>query len=243
MTGRNDRNIGSFDGDVAEQGVYKYYTDRLSCRLANARIDQGIVSLMDFSGLTVLDVGSGDGTTAILLHSLGAAFIKGIDPAPNAVSVATDRCAGIADMRGRFEFVVGDIDTYQDEKTYDVVVFSRVLHHLPDPRRAIKRASGLGRALFIVEPNGWNPVLKMIEKLSPYHRAHDEKSYTPATIRKWCAEAGFSVDAMAYVNLVPMFCPDGLARLCKFFEPAVEAIPAINSLCCGQLILHARQGV
>ena len=238
--GDQKKNVASFNEDVLQDGVYAYYTDRLSCQLANSRIDEGITNALDFSGLHILDVGSGDGTTAFFLQSLGAASVVGIDPAPNAVAAANKKSKD----RGRhpaISFIVSDIESFESKKQFDLVIFSRVIHHLPDPATALRKASDLGHTVLIIEPNGWNPVLKVIEKLSAYHRAHDEKSYTSHRLRTWCSQAGFSTTHTMYVNLVPMFCPDMFAKLCHFIQPVAEKIPLIKCICCGQLLLHAKK--
>jgi SAM-dependent methyltransferase len=237
---KNDmKNVESFNRDVL-QGSYAYYGERLSSRLANERIDKGITDLVrnSFQGKSILDIGSGDGITALFLCKLGAERVVGIDPAKNAVMAAAERCECDPISKGKTQFIAADIEHFSSTEHFDVVVFSRVIHHLPDPAGGIRKAAAFAPAVLIIEPNGWNPVLKIIEKVSPYHRTHDEKSYTPATLVKWLETAGYMVRRSSYINLVPMFSPDWIARTCKFFEPIVESIPIVNSLCCGQFLLY-----
>lgn len=241
MDKRDKKNIQSFNKD-ALQGSYAYYGNRLSSRLANARIDAEITTILTsfpITGKTVLDIGSGDGTTAILLCELGAKRIVGIDPAENAVATATRRCEKLAATRGKTVFYCDDINTLDCDERFDLAVFSRVIHHLPDPGHALRQSARFAATVLIVEPNGWNPVLKLIEKMSPYHRGHDEKSYTSFTLKKWCKDAGYEIQKSSYVNLVPMFCPDWMAALCRTCEPFVERLPFVSALCCGQILLYA----
>ena len=87
-----------------------------------------------------------------------------------------------------------------------------------------------------MEPNGYNPVLKVIEKLSRYHVEHEEKSYSPRRVAAWFERCGARVEAERYIGLVPMFCPDLLARLLKSFEPLVERTPLLRRIACGQYV-------
>lgn len=238
-----NKNVDSFNRDVL-QGNYAYYGEKLSCRLANARIDRGLAELareFPLAGKSVLDIGSGDGTTALYLCELGAERVVGIDPAENAVAVAGERCAREPLAKGKTQFIVADLESFSSNEQFDVVMFSRVIHHLPDPENRVRQAAAFAPACLVIEPNGWNPALKVIEKISPYHRAHDEKSYTPAALAGWFAAAGYTIRQRLYVNLVPMFCPDALAKLCKFFEPLVESIPLVNTLCCGQVLFYGEK--
>jgi len=241
---KNDqKNVESFNQDVL-QGTYAYYGEKLSSRLANERIDRGIIDLMrrfPLEGKSVLDIGSGDGTTALFLCKLGARRVVGIDPAENAVAAAMERCERDPLSKGKTRFVAADVASFSSAEHFDVVVFSRVIHHLPDPAGSIQKAAAFAPAFLAIEPNGLNLALKVIEKISPYHRAHDEKSYTPATLTRWFEAAGYAIKQTSYVNLVAMFCPDWLAKICKIFEPAIESIPFINSLCCGQFLLYGEK--
>ncbi|GHS95535.1 hypothetical protein AGMMS50276_11560 [Synergistales bacterium] len=140
--------------------------------------------------------------------------------------------------------MVGDIYNLNVDKRFDVALLTGVLHHLSDPERAIKAIASLRvDKIIICEPNGWNPVLKLIERFSSYHVAHEEQSFTLETVKSWCKVAGLSIEATKYLNLVPLFCPDWMAKICKFFEPLVEALPLIRTVCCGQFIVVARKAI
>jgi 2-polyprenyl-3-methyl-5-hydroxy-6-metoxy-1,4-benzoquinol methylase len=232
-------NVDVFSQDAEEYGGYLYYSEeKLSSFLANERILKGMAKVYDFHGVRLLELGCGDGTSTLDMLSLGAAFIHGVDAAPGAIAVAGKKADKLG-LSGKCSFSVGDLYTEKIDGTYDCVVFSRVLHHLPDPEKAVARAAQWSNNVLIIEPNGNNPVLKIIEKCSRYHREHEEQSFSTRLIRQWLETAGFGVTAHAYVNLVPMFCPDWMARLCKFAEPLVENLPFIRAVCCGQYIVLA----
>jgi hypothetical protein len=40
---------------------------------------------------------------------------------------------------------------------------------------------------------------------------------------------------------VPMFCPDWMARVLKFAEPAIERLPLVNRMLCAVYVFQARR--
>jgi hypothetical protein len=82
-------------------------------------------------------------------------------------------------------------------------------------------------------------VMKLIEKFSPYHQQHDEKSYPPSSLNRWFRAQGLSVVEQDYFLLVPYFCPTPLAKLLSLAEPTFEALPIVRQICCGSnLVLY-----
>lgn len=75
------------------------------------------------------------------------------------------------------DFVVKNIYNFDINEKFDLVFFNGVLHHLEDPNKAIEIASKFADEMIIVEPNGYSPALKIIEKASKYHREHEEQSF------------------------------------------------------------------
>lgn len=233
-------NVTKFNDDVRRTGSYAYTGARLSSRLANGRISVAIANIAPFQGLNVLDVGCGDGAYSVELAQLGAAHVLGLDPAEEAVVAARGRAEALG-LSAACTFEVGNVYTLSAEMSFDCAVLRGVLHHLPDPAEAIACVARLSDMAVLLEPNGTNPILKIIEKSSAYHRAHQEQSFLPATLVDWCRRAGFTSVQVKYINLVPMFCPDLLARMCRVLEPLAEATPFLRQLCCGQALILARK--
>ena len=239
MDNKRKENVNVFDRDVINNDGYIYTRSaRISTQLSNDRMTRGIAQIVDFKGKTVLDLGCGDGTFTFKLIELGAKHVVGIDPAGQAIENAKNRAKKKQIHNVRFE-VDNIYDMGERAERYDLVVLRGVLHHLPNAASAIAISVKLGKEIVILEPNGSNPVLKIIEKISPYHIQHEEQSFRLKTMRKWLNDAGAKILQYQYINFVPIFCPDPLARALKTLEPAVESIAGIRALCCGQYVIRA----
>lgn len=247
MKTQNERtvkdNVHRFDDDVRETGSYAYTAEKLSAQFANARISESIAKSYDFSGKRILDLGCGDGTYTLEFPALNAINVLGIDPAEVAVEAA-NRKAKNAGLDAAVRFEVGNIYALKEQigdHRFDCVVLRGVLHHLPDPKKAIESIAPLANTVIILEPNGYNPVLKLLERFSHYHIEHEERSFLPSTIKSWCESAGLKVGLIEHLNLVPMFCPDWMAKTCRSMEPIVEKIPVLREIGCGQCLIVANR--
>lgn len=236
-------NVHRFDDDVRKTGSYAYTNEKLSAKFANARISESIAKSYAFSGKRVLDLGCGDGTYSLEFASLGAIEILGIDPAEVAVEAA-NRKAENAGLDAVVRFEAGNIYALKEQlgdRRFDCVVLRGVLHHLPGPQKAVACIASLANTVIILEPNGYNPVLKLLERFSRYHIEHEERSFLPGTIKSWCESAGLGVSVCEHLNLVPMFCPDWMAKICRSVEPIVEKIPVLREIGCGQCLIVANR--
>jgi SAM-dependent methyltransferase len=247
MKTQNDKtiknNVSRFDDDVSKAGSYAYTSEKLSSKLANARISKSIANIYDFSDKKILDLGCGDGTYTLEFPSLGALKVLGIDPAKVAVEAATCKAKN-AELSTVVDFEVGNIYELKEQlgtRHFDCVVLRGVLHHLPDPKKAIACIASLADTVIILEPNGYNPVLKILERFSRYHIDHEEQSFLPGTIKSWCELAGLNVTVIQHLNLVPMFCPDWMAKICRKLESIVEKAPVLREISCGQCIIVANR--
>jgi SAM-dependent methyltransferase len=130
----------------------------------------------------------------------------------------------------------------QPTTLFDVALIRGVIHHLPDNSQqlAIQNARAIAKTLIIVEPNGNNPILKLIEKNSAYHIAHEEQSFTSETLTGWCRATGWNEVSIDYIGFVPFFFPEVLARIIYFFQPLLERIPIINKYFSAQIVVVCR---
>jgi SAM-dependent methyltransferase len=235
-----EKNVAAFAEDVSAGDGYVYTSpDLVSARLANERITQAILAICPLAGLRVLDVGCGDGTYSREYLERGeAAALTGIDACEPAIVRAREL---YAEFGPRAAFDVCDVyDLGKYSGRFDVAIVRGVLHHLYDPVAAITQIVRTAPLAVWLEPNGHNPGLKLLEKVSPYHRKHEERSYSSGRLRSWFARAGCVVVKQDYLGLVPMFCPAPVARLLKAFEPAVESVLPLKSWMCAQYIALTR---
>jgi len=225
--------IDPFNCDVEARGAYEYTSpQRFSSRCANQRVSDKIVKIIPAAGKRIIDVGCGDGTyTALLRAETQARFVLGIDPAEKAIQRAKDHYAGKyqnLDFQCWFaKYLV------RRGEHFDIAVYRGVVHHVSDPQAEIATALELADLIFFDEPNGWNFVVKILERVSTYHRSHGERSFRLGQFSRWIRQGGGKVEHCAYYGLVPFFCPDWLASICSFFESLVERIPLVRILCCG----------
>lgn len=228
-----EKNVARFNADVAANEGYLYTRGSLSGRLSNKRISDCVASLVDLKGKRVMDLGCGDGTYTLEFLDLGAAEVVGTDAAATAVKAAASKHKG----KKRLRFEVLDVyNAKAPKKPYDVMVVRGLLHHLYNVEGAIAALAPLAKTVVVVEPNGYNPVLKLIERTSRYHIEHEEKSYPPSSLDAWFQRHGGRVVARRYIGLVPFFCPDWAARLLKALEPLVEALPLLRQVGCAQYV-------
>jgi SAM-dependent methyltransferase len=170
------------------------------------------------------------------LARLGPVAILWIDPAAKAITSAQQRSVGLSGMTFNYVYVY---DLEPGFGRFDIAVVRGVLHHLAEPDRALKAIASVADEIIFMEPNGCNPVLKLIERFSAYHKAHEEQSFLPSTIDRWLRDAGKASRRREIINLVPLFCPPWFAKLLKVCEPIVERIPLARLIACGQYIVKA----
>lgn len=232
-----EKNIQKFNNDIDTNAGYAYTTNaRLSSRLANERLTKAVRQIADLKSKRVIDIGCGDGKYTLELTALGPAYILGADAAKSAVNCASKKAKelGIRNI----EFRVIDFYNLQAlGERFDTAIVRGVLHHLYDLEKAVAAVSKIADEVIVIEPNGYNPVLKVIEKTSRYHMEHEEKSYAPHKLDRHFAKQGGHLMGSFYCGLVPFFCPDLLARALKFFEPIVENLPILKQLACAIYVL------
>ncbi len=228
-----------FNEDVKSRGGYAYtVSEKLGSKLQRARSLQSILEFGSIKGSRVLDAGCGDGKFTYSLYDSGQpSELVALDAASAAVELANK-----SRRDRKISFVVGDANELPfTADRFDIVILQSILHHLDQPWRATKEAFRVAPVVLIHEPNGMSPLVKIMEKVSPYHRAHDEKSFSTGKLKKWIHEAKANVEAQKYFAFVPMFLPDPVARMMSAVEPIIENTSLLNSLCCGLNIIRARR--
>lgn len=226
-----EKGVAAFNRDVHANEGYLYANNaRLSSTLATSRLTDAVLAVADFRGKRVLDVGCGDGTYTLQLFDRGGpASIHGIDHAANAVEIARTRVGN----RPITYSAVSAESLPMADRSFDIAQLRGVLHHVDEPIEALREAMRVAPVVVVTEPNGYNPVLKVLEKVSRYHIEHEERSFFPFTLHSWAKRLGGTVRSSTAVGLVPFFCPDRMAGVLKAIEPVVERLPLLRSLALG----------
>jgi ubiquinone/menaquinone biosynthesis C-methylase UbiE len=226
------------DEDIVKHGGYVYaVSEKFSSVHANGRISQAIQGAFDYKGKKVIDVGCGDGKYSYeIWEKCKPAELIAVDPAKEAVKLAEEKYG----QHGLKFFDHSIYDLPFPNGYFDIAVVRGVIHHLDDPLRGIKEAVRVSKRIVLTDPNGYNPGVKIIEKISPYHRQHKEMSYFPHQYRRWLREAGAEIVEDKFILLVPMFFPTGPAKFLAKLEPFFEKSKILSTFFCGTHVRAAR---
>ena len=237
MKKQANKSIGAFNQDAVEHQGYRYSTNApLSSQIANKRLSDLTLENVDLRDKTVLDIGCGDGVYTIeIFDKVHVKSMLGVDYAAQAVEIAKAK-SGTRPIK--YE-VQSAYSLPYATKSFDVAILRGVLHHLDDPVPALKEALRVATIVWVIEPNGYNPGLKFLERFSRYHIEHQEKSYPPAYLEKEIKKLGGKVLRRKWAGFVPMFCPDWMAKTMKVIEPVVEAVPVLKHLGCAVYVFSA----
>ena len=122
------------------------------------------------SGQTILELGCGEGGNLVNLFATAPAAARrvvGLDLFHRKLLFAREQCAA-----GRF--ICGDAGCLPfHEATFDLILCRDLIHHLPDPEptiRELRRVLKRGATLWIIEPNGKNPLIRMLALVRPHER-------------------------------------------------------------------------
>ncbi|MCU0325865.1 MAG: class I SAM-dependent methyltransferase [Spirosomaceae bacterium] len=229
------QNVETFNQNVEENGGFLYTTNSsFSSIVANKRISDEVFKFIKPTYKTLIDIGCGDGVyTNEIKQNFPDLEVLGFDPAAKAVENASKLFPNITFRT--INLLADNIEV--PKQKYDVGVVRGVLHHLSDQQKAIANAFKLADNLIIIEPNGNNPILKIIEKTSKYHIEHEEQSFFQWKLKKWIQNAGGNITKWSYVGYVPFFFPTSLAKMIYAVQPFLEKIPILKHLFTGQFVI------
>jgi len=235
------RNVDTFNSDIQLNGGYRYTRNApFSSVVSNLRLTNETVAIIHRLGgavRSVIDIGCGDGTfTSELATRIPEVAFTGFDPAVQAIESAKRQYANC-------RFTVGDIldPTTLPSERYDMAILRGVIHHLPTQKEAIENALQISPRLLVIEPNGNNLILKLIERLSRYHVEHEEQSFSSAYFLQIARDLKLRVVHLGFVGFVPFFFPTIPAKIIHICQPFLEKIPFLAYLCGGQIILLLEQ--
>ncbi|MEK7867475.1 MAG: methyltransferase domain-containing protein [Planctomycetota bacterium] len=173
---------------------------------------EGKVEFLDRSidlpaGSLVLDVGTGNGA---MFPALGRRHrVVGIDTSAEMLRRHVEPLrvgqASVLDLPFR-------------DRSFDLVVCSCLLHHVRDRIRAVSEMARVSRgAVYLIEPNRWNPLQSLFSLLVPAERGGLD--FDQAYLRTLLEGAGMRVAASAAWGMTfPNKLPSALAAVARLLE-------------------------
>ncbi len=160
---------------------------------------RGIVPAERTKEIRILDVGCGDMTLVdAVAAKIGSTSIRCADihPLPVAMSSADPRWARYVQFNG------ADLPFAHD--TFDIVLFSDVLHHVPESQRVALLASAarVGRHVLIKDhfEYGWwsRQMLRLMDWIGnfSYGVVVPRRYFDPESFRQLCKAAGLTIDGL-----------------------------------------------
>lgn len=108
-----------------------------------------VSSIVDFSGTSVLDIGSFHGFFSFKAEEKGASKVVGIEKNKNAFKMAR-RIALF--KNSKVLFILKDIVEYKPNYIYDIVLVLNILHHIPDIEKALGNIFKSGKTIIFEIP-------------------------------------------------------------------------------------------
>ena len=161
-----------------------------------------------YAPLRLLDYGCGPGsTTPILLETLHAEFVLGLDPSERSLEIARQNHAS---QQLRFVSVAG----HQPDASFDLAYCNGVFHHIPPAERLhslaqISTSLRPGALFAFWENNPWNPGTRHVMAHCAFDR--DAITLTPPESKRLLRSAGFEILRTDFLFIFP--------RLLKLLRP------------------------
>ncbi len=130
-------------------------------RIANLKLKQ---ILGNVKGKRVLDVGCGTGSLAFYLAQEGA-NVMGIDLSSNLIEHCKEK-SKILGLSIEFKVMNAQIPDFEEE-SFDIILGSRIIHHLPDISLFFNKCKGLLKKkgfIVFIEPLKKNPIVEINRK-------------------------------------------------------------------------------
>lgn len=164
--------------------------DRLRAELFGDRVHLHALLALVEPTLTVGDLGCGTGQVSEILAP-HVAHVIAVDGSTDMVQAARARCKGTPNVDVRR----GDVEALPiDDAQLDAAIVSLVLHHVPDPSRALREVSR------VLKPGGRVLIVDML----PHDRAEYQQQmghvwlgFPERTMRRYLEGAGFERPAVA----------------------------------------------
>lgn len=213
------REIAFFDSHAAVD-AYDVFTPETNERLVDA--------FVRLSGLgaaaRVVDLGCGSGVFTDVLRRRGYTC-AGVDLSPKLIALARAKYPGV-------EFVEGDVEQLPfGDASFDGVLLSGLVHHLPDPSRCAAEAFRIlrpGGRFVAFDPNRMNPFMYLYrDRSSPFYSpvgvTANERPVLAHEVAATFRDAGFETATDYLSNLRYRYVASGKLR---WLLPLYNAIDA-----------------
>jgi ubiquinone/menaquinone biosynthesis C-methylase UbiE len=211
--------IAFFDGHAAAD-AYDVFSPATNERLIDAFVALSRLP----SGSRVADLGCGSGVFTDVLQRRGYRC-AGLDLSPKLVEIARAKFRDV-------EFVEGDVERLPfADASFDGVLLSGLIHHLPDPSRCaaeVFRILRPGGTFVAFDPNRMNPFMYLYrDRSSPFYSSigvtANERPVLAREVASMFEAVGFRVGTDYLSNLQYRYIASGRLRWLLPFYNAVDA--------------------
>ena len=236
--------------DIAENYVKKDLTQY--CRIARKqRLVQSLQGIKQPIN-KILEVGCGAGFS---VNYLKGKFINytGVDYSENLINYAKKYNSGIG-----IKFKCSNINEFDSDIKFDVVLMIGVLHHMPDPEKAIqglKKILSPKGIIVVNEPQAGNPIISLLRKIRKKidnNYSSDQVEFTENKIREIFSNSSLEVKTfsqgvlstpLAESRILPGFIGMPLVIIASIVDPIFEKILSILSIkkLTWNVVAHARE--
>jgi SAM-dependent methyltransferase len=193
---------------------------------SNALLIDTIMRLGRFRrGARVADLGCGSGVFTDLLHRHGCDCV-GLDLSPKLVAIGRRNYPGV-------EFIEGDVEHLPfPEASFDGVLLSGIVHHLPDPARCaaeVFRVLRPGGRFVAFDPNRLNPFMWLYrDRSSPFYSpvgvTPNERPVLAQDVAATFRAAGLTVETEYLSNLHYRYVASSRVRWLLPLYNAVDSV-------------------
>lgn len=206
-----------------EPGTMEYFNEVQSRKYFVEPHIMGFADFESWKGKKVLEIGCGIGTDTMMFARAGAK-VTAVDYSEESLKMARIR-ARVFEMDGRIEFYHANVEELTEHvpvEKYDLIYSFGVLHHTPDPERAVrelKQYMGIGSKMKIMvyHRNSWKAIAARLrhpvwpaDKAIAYQSEAQTGcpvtySYTTFTVRKLLR--GLKITDMFVDHIFPYIIP------------------------------------
>jgi 2-polyprenyl-3-methyl-5-hydroxy-6-metoxy-1,4-benzoquinol methylase len=203
------------------------------CRLARIlRLNQTLKNIPQPVG-SILEVGCGAGFTAEYLDGRYNHYL-GIDYAGELIDAAQKR-----HQKKNVRFQCTDVDKFESDQKFDVILMIGVLHHIPEVQSTLRRLKSFLKpngVLVANEPRKGNLLISGLralrKKIDPNY-SRDQVEYSEAEAARLLKQSGYRVrifpqgifsTPLAETRFLPSILGSPLAHLFKELDPPLESL-------------------